>query len=73
MTDKKKAKRSGLRGMFGMMKMMRKCISGNERGDGCAAMMEGFGSGAEGFDCGKTMKAMFGAEGTKTEETPVKA
>ncbi len=40
MSDKTKQKKSGFRGIFGMMREMRKCMSGSEGGFSCASMME---------------------------------
>jgi hypothetical protein len=64
---------SRLGGMFRMMKSMRKCMATNDSGQGCAGMMERIASSAEGFDCAAMMKAGFGAQGTKPEETAPKA
>ncbi len=73
MADKKEQKHSGFKDMLGMMEMMKKCMSGNEGVCDCSAMMEGFKSDAEGFDCSVMMKAMFGDEGAGSEETAAKA
>ena len=47
MKDKTKQKKSGLRGIFGMMREMRKCMSGSEGGFDCASMIERCGARLE--------------------------
>ena len=70
-----RGRREGSRigGVFRMMKAMRKCVATNDGGPGCAGMMERLASGAGGFDCAAMMKAGFGAQDTKSEETAPKA
>jgi hypothetical protein len=72
MADKKKQKHSVFKDMLGMMKMAKKSMSGKESACDCSALMEGFKSDAVGFDCSAMMKAMFGQEGVKSEETAAK-
>ncbi len=64
MTDKTKQKKSGFRGIFGMMREMRKCMSGTEGGFDCASMMD---------RCSTMMKPESGAEGAPSEEASAKA
>ncbi len=64
MSEKTKEKRSGFRGIFGMMREMRKCMSGTEGGFDCASMME---------RCSTMMKPTSSAEGAKPEEETAKA
>lgn len=66
-------KRSGLRGMFGMMKMMKNCMPGNEGSCDCAGIMDGSRPDGAGFDCRAMMKAMSGAESAPSGETAAKA
>ncbi len=64
MADKTKQKKSGFRGIFGMMKEMRNCMSGIEGGFDCAGMME---------RCSTMLKPISGAEDAKAHEESVKA
>ncbi len=63
MTDKTKQKKSGFRGIFGMMREMRKCMSGTDGEFDCASMME---------RCGAMMKPSPGAEDRASEEASAK-
>ncbi len=64
MSDKTKQKKSGFRGIFGMMREMRKCMSGSEGGFDCASMME---------RCSAMMRPTSSAEDAKPEEASAKA
>ncbi len=64
MADKTKQEKSGFRGIFGMMREMRRCMSGREGGFDCASMME---------RCSTMMEPNSGAEGATSEEASAKA
>ncbi len=64
MADKTKERKSWFRGIFGMMKEMRNCMSEMEGGFDCASMME---------LCSTAMKPKSGAEDATSEEAPAKA
>ena len=64
MSDTTKQKKSGFRGIFGMMREMRKCMSGSEGGFDCASMME---------RCSTMMNPTSGAEDATPEEASAKA
>ncbi len=64
MTDKTKKEKSGFRGIFGMMREMRKCMSGDESGFDCASMME---------RCGAMMTRKTDQEDAPSEEETAKA
>ncbi len=64
MAEKTKQKKSGFRGIFGMMREMRKCMSGMQADFDCASMME---------RCSAMMKPKSDAEGAVSEDASAKA
>ncbi len=64
MADKTKQEKSGFRGIFGMMREMRRCVAEREGRFDCTSMME---------RCSTMMEPKSGAEGAPFEEASAKA